>query len=235
MVWWWRFYFIFASIEERGFAAMGGAPVKRSKNIFWRYVQINEWLVELRWFRVQKVLWRHCRYLESVRSTSLKIVHEQQFQIWARRKNFFRFRFFRIFPIYSFALKFRPSQKWPPRLYRPLSLSAKKITSQKKIFLKLRKLINRTCMWPRWHMIVWQLKKIFSIGSKLHNILTDWTKPTIYNVDNSMCWGGLFNFVSGLTSSLGVLFARAITHANFVASNMIQAKLHSNIVFFCVV
>ena len=50
-----------------------------------------------------------------------------------------------------------------------------------------------------------------------------------------MCWGGLFNFVSGLTSSLGVLFARAITHANFVASNMIQAKLHSNIVFFCVV
>jgi len=45
--------------------------------------------------------------------------------------------------------------------------------------------------------------------------------------------GGLFKLVPGLRSSLGVLVARAMTHANFVTSNMIQAKLHSMSVFFC--
>ena len=90
--------------------AMGGAPVKNEKNIFWRYVQINEWLFELGWFRVQQVLWPYCRYLESVRSTSLKIVHERHVQIWVLEKNFFRSRIFRISRFIVWAIKFSPHQ-----------------------------------------------------------------------------------------------------------------------------
>jgi len=56
-----------------------------------------------------------------------------------------------------------------------------------------------------------------------------------YNVDSSTCWGGLFKLVPGLRSSLGVRITRATTCANFVAFNMLQAKFHFNIVWFCVV
>ena len=56
-----------------------------------------------------------------------------------------------------------------------------------------------------------------------------------YNVDSSTCWGGLFKLVPGLRSSLGVRITRATTCANFVAFNMLQAKFHFNIGFFCVV
>ena len=96
--------------KKHGRLWMGGGPVKNEKNIFWRYVQINEWLFELRWFRVQQVLWPYCRYLESVRSTSLKIVHERNVQIWVLEKNFFRSRIFRISRFIVWAIKFSPHQ-----------------------------------------------------------------------------------------------------------------------------